>query len=261
MLDLHFAGATTIGRVRDHNEDAFLIAPQDRLAIVADGVGGFAAGEIAAHLAVEEVAEFFERSRGAAAVLPFGRNVELPFEQDRLANAIRVANRRVFVDAHGDDERLRGMGTTVVAACVSDDVIAIGHVGDSRCYRWRRGALEALTRDHSMYEEIVEAVPELRGRPFPHKNVITKAIGRVDDVTPTLRAERVEGGDIYLLCSDGLSGMVGDDELAAILARDDDLEEILADLVVAASDAGGRDNITAVLIAARPPSADASGRR
>ena len=251
-LDLHITGATTTGRVREHNEDAFVIAPHLRLAVVADGVGGYAAGEVAAHLAIEELVDFYERSGDASRPLPFGRNPDRSYAQDRLASAIRLANRRVYVEAHGDDAALHGMGTTLVAAAIEDDSITIGHVGDSRCYRLRAGVLEALTRDHSMFEELVQSMPELRARPFPYKNVITRAIGKDDDVEPTLRTEQVAPGDIYLLCSDGLSGMVPDAALAAMLARDDLLEVVLADLLVAANEAGGADNITAVLIAVHP---------
>ena len=172
----------------------------------------------------------------------------MPFRQDRLANAVRIANRRVFVEAQGDHAALHGMATTLVVVAIADDTITIGHVGDSRCYRLRAGKLEALTRDHSMFEELAD-VMELQSPPFEYKHVITRAIGRNEEVEPTVRSERIEPGDVYLLCSDGLSGMVSDDELVALLTRDDDLEEVLAALIFAANNAGGPDNITAVLIA------------
>ena len=251
-LAAHFVGATDVGRERDHNEDAFAIAADDGLAVVADGMAGHAAGEVAACIATDAIVDFFRRSLHDDITWPIRMRSDLSGGAERLDAAIRVANHRVFAEARGGDVGQLGMGTTVVAAAIDGLAIAIAHVGDSRCYRWRDGELTQLTRDHSLYEELRAAAPDVMGADpsaFAHKSVITRAVGVADEIAPTVRVERVRPRDRYLLCTDGLSNMVDDDQLRAAIAAPRPLDAILADLIDLANHAGGVDNITAVLIA------------
>ena len=226
------AELTDTGRQRRANEDAFLArAP---LFVVADGMGGAQAGEVASATAIEVL----------AAGLSEGESVEA-----QLTASVRQANAQIHALSVADDERA-GMGTTVTAAYVGESNVTLVHVGDSRCYRWRDGTLERLTDDHSLVEEMVrqgQLTPE-QALEHPQRSIITRALGPEAVVEPDAQTVGAHDGDLLLLCSDGLSTMISDAQIAAVLARDEPLGATTRGLVAAANDAGGRDNITVVLL-------------
>jgi protein phosphatase len=252
-------GRTDVGRRRKVNEDSFLVAPESHLYTVCDGMGGHNAGEVASRMAVETLASFVEKSAAEKDITwPWGLDADLSFEANRLKTAIRLANSQVYQSADSDEE-LTGMGTTVVAALVSGNTLSIGSAGDSRCYLVRDGQLRQLTQDDSwvsaaLGEGILNSDDVER---HPLRNVITKAVGARDSIDLDIIEHTLHEGDVALLCSDGLHGMVGDGEIARILipgpgslpgSLPDSLEEATARLVDAANEAGGKDNVTAVLM-------------
>jgi protein phosphatase len=225
------ASKTDVGRQRHTNEDNFYDDPP--LFAVADGMGGAQAGEVASEMAIDQFVA--ERDAGA------------PAEQ-QLEQIAKSANRRIW-DMAQADSRHAGMGTTLTAAMVDGQHVAVGHVGDSRLYRFRDGQLERLTRDHSLVEEFVrqgKLTPE-QAEKHPQRSVITRALGPEGDVDVDTFRIPARQGDVFLLCSDGLSGMVSDSDMEAILSAGDALAATAQHLIEAANDNGGRDNITAVL--------------
>ncbi len=245
------AGLTDVGLQRDHNEDCFVIVEDRNLFIVADGMGGHQAGDVASKLATESVANFFELSASDDATWPFEIDPNLSDEENRLATAIRVANRAIFQQSLQRQE-CRGMGTTIVGALFSPDAnkMYMGHVGDSRGYRIRAGVIEQLTRDHSLVNDYKQAMPELSPEEADElpKNVITRALGMQPQVVVDLLQVDLLPGDIFLLCSDGLSGMLDDNEMLAVVAESDGLENAARALVTRANENGGEDNVTVVLV-------------
>ena len=229
MRVVDYAIATHAGRVRRKNEDAYFAEPP--LFAVADGMGGALAGELASRIAVQALGELVEEGS----------------DEERLASTVRLANRRVAERATSDP-RASGMGSTVTAALVGPRSVAFAHVGDSRAYLWRAGALTRLSDDHSLVAEWVEAgalAPE-EAALHPQRSVITRALGadwQVDVDTWTMPAR---AGDVILLCTDGLTGFVDEAAIASTLAENDDLDTVVNALVDAANAAGGEDNITAV---------------
>ena len=225
------AGSTDVGRQRDANEDSFVIA--EPMFVVADGMGGAQAGEVASRTA----AEVF-----ASAAPPDGT------PEQRLTSLVREANRRIYEMAQRDESR-RGMGTTLTAAMLEDDGVSVGHVGDSRAYRFRDGTLEQLTHDHSLVAELRRAgqLSAEDAERDPRRSIITRALGPEPDVEVDAHTHKAKPGDVYLLCSDGLTGMVSDDEMAAIVRGAGSLDEAVASLIRAANQGGGKDNITVVL--------------
>jgi PPM family protein phosphatase len=246
------AGDSHVGLRRRHNEDAFLLLPEERLFCVADGMGGHASGEVAARLAVEEMAEFYRLTgRDEEATWPFRERRELSYAENRLVTAVKLANQRIRERAAAD-ARLRGMGTTLVAAWFDDRSprALVVNVGDSRAYLWRKAALAQLTEDHSLLNDFIKArrPSQAEIEAFPHKNVIVRALGMRDHVDVDLLPVPLEDGDVLLLCCDGLSGMVPDERIAELLrASQGDLDRATRALVAAANDAGGVDNVTVVL--------------
>src|SRR3954452_12506762 len=228
---VEYAGASDVGRQRESNEDALFVAPP--MFAVADGMGGARAGEVASELATKAFEEH-------------GESADPPERQ--LTALAQQANRSIY-DLASSDDSLRGMGTTLTGAMVSDREVAIGHVGDSRAYRLRDGALEQLTRDHSLVAELERSgqISPEAAEHHPQKSIITRALGPEPDVEVDTYTVPARAGDVFLLSSDGLTGMVSDDELAAILGKAPSLEEAAASLVRAANQNGGKDNITVVL--------------
>lgn len=244
-------GRTDVGRRRKINEDSFLVSPETSLYAVCDGMGGHNAGEVASRMAIETISAFIRRSAAEKEITwPWGLDANLSFDANRLKTAIRLANARVF-QAADNREELTGMGTTVVTALVSGDVMTIGSAGDSRCYLARDGALRQLTRDDSwvsaaLGEGILNS-DDVEHHPL--RNVITKAVGARDAIDLDVIEHDLRPGDLVMLCSDGLHGMVSDQEIERIvLAPSASLEEASARLVDAANEAGGRDNVTVVLL-------------
>jgi protein phosphatase len=225
---------------------------RNRLYAVCDGMGGHNAGEVASKMAIETVAAFIRKSDGDEKDItwPYGLETELSFEGNRLKTAIRLANKRVF-KAADNREDYTGMGTTVVAALASGNVLTIGSAGDSRCYLVREGVLSQLTRDDSWvsaaWAEGILTPEEIERHPL--KNVITKAVGAKDSIDIEIVEQRLEPGDVALLCSDGLHGMIHDDVILALLSPPpESLEAAAQGLIDAANEAGGKDNVSVVLI-------------
>ncbi len=243
-------GQTDVGRRRKINEDSFLVSPEANLFAVCDGMGGHNAGEVASRMAIEAISTFIESSGVEQEITwPWGMDANLSFDANRLKTAIRIANSRVFQEADKREE-LTGMGTTVVAALLAGEVMTIGSAGDSRCYLVRGGELMQLTRDDSwvsaaLGEGILNS-DDVEHHPL--RNVITKAIGAREAIDLDLIEHRLMPGDVAMLCSDGLHGMLNDQDLAQLLPLPDSLEEATARLIDAANEAGGRDNVTVVLL-------------
>jgi serine/threonine protein phosphatase PrpC len=232
-MKIRYAAKTDVGMKRTHNEDYFSLIEDEQLFLVADGMGGHASGEVASKMAAETIGEFYQRTRE-------DEDATWPYKMDRSLSYIE--NR---------DLRYKGMGTTIVSCLVSGDKIYVGHVGDSRVYRVREEGISQLTRDHSLLEDYKEAKPDMteeEERNFPHKNVITRALGMRETVQVDIRAHQIKSGDVYILCSDGLSGMVVDDMIRQIAHNAKSLERAVAELVDAANRNGGTDNITTLLL-------------
>ena len=224
------AGATDTGRKRRRNEDAYVVRPP--LFAVADGMGGAQAGEIASRLATEALGE---RAGGGSA-------------EERVEELVQGANRRVY-ERSTEDAEVSGMGTTITVALVEDGVVTIGHVGDSRAYLVRNGSLDQLTEDHSLVGELMRSgkLSREEAETHPQRSVITRALGTDPDVDVDVFALEAQPGDVFLLCSDGLTSMVGDDVILGTLEEHrDDLEEAARTLISQANRGGGEDNITVV---------------
>lgn len=250
-MEIRYAGRTDVGRKRTHNEDRFLVQPDDALFVVCDGMGGHASGEVASQLAVDHISAFFESSRKSPAITwPYKGDRRLSEAENRLVVGIKWANYAVFEKA-GSALQFKGMGTTCVSALFEDGGCIIAHVGDSRCYRIRDGRIEQLTEDHSLlndYKRLAQLTPD-EIKNFPHKNIITRALGMKSTVAVDVKREPVRPGDVYLLCCDGLSGEVeAPDMLRIVSEADGDLDEACATLIDQANRNGGRDNITVVLV-------------
>jgi protein phosphatase len=249
-MKLRYAAATDVGMKRNHNEDCFAIVEEEQLFIVCDGMGGHASGEVASKLACDAMAEFYERTRDDDITWPYKLDPRISFEENRLSVGVRLANLRVYENAVANPGR-RGMGTTIVAAVAVGEKLIVGHVGDSRAYRFRQRAAQQITRDHSLLEEMKAVTPDMteeQMRAFPHKNVITRALGMRETVQVDVQGHQMEPGDRYLLCSDGLSGMVDDSTLNARIQDGKDLPKLVTELIALANAAGGMDNVTALLI-------------
>jgi serine/threonine protein phosphatase PrpC len=264
------AGRTHPGMVRDTNEDSFAILEPRGLFLVADGMGGRAAGEVASKMAIETVRDFFDDPDSTWPIAvgvgpPTMRASEARYVDQGLpllVAGIQLANGRIFSAARRDREK-RGMGTTFAAALARDGFVAIAHVGDSRVYRLRDHRLELLTRDHSLLNECLRLghiLPE-QASSFPLQHVITRALGTDEAVEVETRIDTIESGDLLLLCSDGLSGAVAAHEIAAILEDHPDLGEITMRLIKRANENGGPDNVTCIVVrwqlsSAKPPRAE-----
>jgi protein phosphatase len=244
------AARTDVGRVRAVNEDQVLVASDMGLYAVADGVGGHNRGDVASALALAVIKNFFQTTHGRLPDESVVANGTPSMGARRLGVAIRRAN-TLIGEMASVSEGFRTMGTTVVAALFSAETgrLHIAHVGDSRCYRLRRGALAQLTRDHSLSNDMRAlnlGVSESRLATLP-RHVVTRALGAHPTVRVDLRTEDVERGDVYLLCTDGISQPVGDARIAGALAKVDP-DEACRELVRLANEAGGPDNMSALVV-------------
>src|SRR5437667_8497860 len=247
-MDVKAYGLTDVGRQRQHNEDTFLVADEAKRYLVADGMGGHAAGEIASRIAVDSISEFILHTKEDDGTWPHAYDEHFRRSTNRLMAAVRLANTRVL-EAMRKDARLRGMGTTVVACMADDNVMSVAHVGDSRAYLIRDGELSRLTNDHSWVFEQVQAgmLTEAEAEKHPLRNVITRALGGALSVNPDATEVESKSGDVYLLCSDGLTGMVPEEEILRLVTKnDDDLEKACQELIDKANERGGLDNVTAI---------------
>jgi PPM family protein phosphatase len=224
------AAVTDPGRTRRHNEDAFVIEPP--LFAIADGMGGAQAGEVASRLATAALKEAGANGGG----------------EQRIADLIQEANRRVY-DRSSSDPNTSGMGTTITVALVEDDRVSFGHVGDSRAYLIRQAQMEQLTEDHSLVNELLKTgkLSREEAETHPQRSVITRALGTDPDVDVDTFSVRAEDGDLFLLCSDGLTDMVSEESILDVVERNrSDIDGALRALVKAANHGGGQDNITVV---------------
>jgi protein phosphatase len=243
-------GLSHVGRQRQHNEDSYLVEDDAKLFLVADGMGGHAAGEIASRIAVDSISEFILHSKSDDGTWPHAYDEHFRRSTNRLMAAVRLANTRVL-EAMRKDARLRGMGTTVVACLVDNDMISVAHVGDSRAYLIRDRQLSRITNDHSWVFEQVQAgmLSEAEAEKHPLRNVITRALGGALQVVPDASEIEAHRGDLYLLCSDGLTGMVSEDEILRVVTENNgDLKKTCQQLIEVANEHGGLDNVTAVLV-------------
>lgn len=254
-------GVTHPGRIRQSNEDSMYVDAASGIFVVADGMGGHIAGEVASRMAVESIRDFLERSRSDSDLTwPFGLNTELSGDGNRLATAVRLANRRVF-QASESQVDYAGMGTTVVAVIVAGNLATYGGIGDSRLYSFRGGQLVQLTRDDTWVEAVLAQDGNANAEALQHhpmRHVLTEAVGTAQDANPAVREWRLEPGEFLLLCSDGLHTAVPDADIARLLASSGaDPEAACATLLEAALQAGARDNVTAVVLCAAEPRAGA----
>lgn len=251
-IPLSWAVKTDAGLRRSSNEDSYSTRPDIGLFIVADGMGGHVAGEVASRVAVESIAAFVEESAGADPnrTWPFPFDPDLSFEGNRLKTAFRLANRRI-ASAIADSQDLRGMATTASAVLHGTHSSCVAHIGDSRVYVLSDGGLRQLTQDHSWVEEQVRAgaMTPAAARQHPWRNVVTRALSGGEDPEIDVVEITPKPGERYLLCSDGLFGVVPDEKIAEILADGfGNLEDICRRLIDAANAAGGPDNITAMIL-------------
>jgi len=252
MMEFKSFGFSDPGRARDHNEDSYLCNDEERLFLVADGMGGHASGETASQLAVSSVEEFVIRSRSEDIEWPIEYNKDLSPEQNRLLAAVTLANRRILELASQDDST-KGMGTTLSGVTIEEDYLAIVNVGDSRLYRVRNEEIEQITQDHSLVgeQEREGLLTKEEARQHPNRHILTSALGDINQ-KPKIDISRTEiiEKDLYLLCSDGLYNMLEDSEILTNIRSigDGSLYKIGLSLVLKANLARGPDNITVVLL-------------
>lgn len=249
MITYEICARTDTGLVRKNNEDAIAFDAACGLCLLADGMGGYNAGEVASGMAVTfinaELGGWLQQSGRQASAKDVRRAMEISVEN---------ANHSIFNAAHTHRD-YAGMGTTLVVAVVQDNRLLLGHIGDSRCYRLRGQTLEQITKDHSLLQEQIDSgliTPEQALASF-NKNLITRAVGVEDAVQLECNEFRVLPGDLYMMCSDGLSDMVDHPQLALILLGQQTLDDKSRQLIEAANAGGGRDNISVVLMQASPP--------
>ena len=242
-------GLSDVGLTRAHNEDYFEIDPRNRLYVVADGMGGHSHGEVAAQIAVNAIRDFIAKTADRDTTWPFGMDTRLERHSNLLKMAVRIAHDNVL-RAISRDGSLYGMGTTVVGFVLAGDVAAVAHVGDSRAYLLRDGRLEQLTQDHTWVNEQVVAgfLSKEQARTHPLKNVVTRALGGESDVLVDIREVEVRPGDRFLLCSDGLTGMLSDGDIRERVGSGRSLHEVCRSLVNDSNARGGIDNVTVVLL-------------
>jgi len=250
-MEFRYAGLTDVGRKRDHNEDNLVMVPENNLFVVCDGMGGHACGEVASQIAIEEISYFFRQSTvSAEATWPYKPDARVSVPENRLIAGIKWANFKVFEMASSSLEK-KGMGTTCVALHIENDKVSVAHVGDSRCYRIRGGAISQMTTDHSLLEQYKQLarISDEEIKNFPYKNIIVRALGMKETVAVDTRLEEFMPGDCFLLCCDGLSGELDDEEiLDTYMENRGDLQKCCSELVDRANTKGGRDNITVVLV-------------
>ncbi|PKO64493.1 MAG: protein phosphatase [Betaproteobacteria bacterium HGW-Betaproteobacteria-16] len=246
-MNFEYFSLTDTGILRENNEDSVALDVENHIAILADGMGGYNAGEVASAMATTFVRSELGRWMAEGGAQASSREIKRAMEI-----CIDNANRSIF-NAANSQPQYAGMGTTLVMGVFQEARTLIGHVGDSRCYRLRDGNFVQLTRDHSLLQEQLDAgliTPE-QAQFATHKNLVTRALGVEDTVLLEVNEFRVEEGDLFLLCSDGLSDMLSDQRLAALLVTAGTLDEKAHALIDAANDSGGRDNISVILAAAK----------
>jgi protein phosphatase len=252
-MTLEFFSATDTGRARNNNEDSVAVDEESRLIVLADGMGGYNAGEVASGMATSfiksELGRWLSEASDNASDTDVRRAMDI---------CVDNANRAIF-NAANSNPQYAGMGTTLVVGVFREGRLLMGHVGDSRGYRLRGGRLAQITHDHSLLQEQIDSglITAEQAAFSANKNLVTRAVGVEDTVLLETHLHDVMPGDLYLLCSDGLSDMLDDESIAQLLQGSDALHEVGAALVDAANDAGGKDNISVVLARVRGPAGPA----
>jgi protein phosphatase len=242
-------GVSHPGR-RPSNEDALLVDVSLGLFVVADGMGGHNAGEVAARLAVDTISEFIRQTHAAEGTWPYGLDPSLSLDANRVQNAVRLANGRVLEAADSRTD-YAGMGTTVVMSLVSAERVVFAGVGDSRLYMWHRGTIQQLTEDDSWVAMVLAREPGLSETALaqhPMRHVLTNVLGAKTDMAPKVVERSLSSGDVLLLCSDGLHGVLSADAIASTLGSRRTAEAMADDLVESAIARGAHDNVTAVVV-------------
>ena len=241
-----FFCATDTGRARSNNEDSVALDEAAGLAVLADGMGGYNAGEVASGMLTAfikaELGRWLQEASASATDAEVRRAMDI---------CVDNANRAIF-NAANSNPNYAGMGTTLVLSVFRDNRLLVGHVGDSRAYRWRAGRLVQITRDHSLLQEQIDAgliTPE-QAAFSSNKNLVTGAVGVEDTVLLETHVHDLQAGDVYLMCSDGLSDMLDDNSIGQLLQGCDSLDDAGRTLIDAANDAGGKDNISVILVRA-----------
>lgn len=252
-MQFNYYGTSDIGRIRTRNEDCFLCNPEERLFLVADGIGGQSCGDIASKMAISNIEEFVISSRSEDVTWPIPYRKELSLEQNRLFAGATLANQKIRELANKNPS-MKGMGTTVVGCIIEGNLLAVINIGDSRLYRIRDDHIEQITKDHTVagIMEKMGLLTKKEASSNPQKHILTSALGIAPlsaikvDIFPTEIREK----DVYLFCSDGLYDMLGDDEILEELnsIRAESLEKVGNALLERANLAGGKDNITVILI-------------
>jgi len=252
---LNTASLTDAGRVRDHNEDCIESRPDIGLFVLADGMGGYNAGEVASGMATSLIADGLNEAWHPREVDRMGREEAKGYAEKLLREQIGRANNAIFTTSQNNPE-CAGMGTTLVVCHFYDNFVAVAHIGDSRLYRLRGEVMEQVTRDHSLLQEQLDSgliTPE-EAKLSQNKNLVTRALGIDPVVEPEIHVHETQPDDLYLLCSDGLSDMVEDEEIRlTLITLKSNPSLTVQQLVQAANDNGGRDNISAVLVRVAQP--------
>jgi serine/threonine protein phosphatase PrpC len=254
-VEIQFGARTDVGRVRDNNEDSFKVVPELNLYVLSDGMGGEACGEVASKLAVEAVAAHCQEALQNPSLPTFGESrPDVGPNTNRLASGVRLANRMIHDSARKHPSQ-RGMGATVVAAWLDGQRMSLAHVGDSRIYLLRSGDLAQLTQDHSLVAEQVRRgiITQQQAEQSDMQSVLIRALGIEEDVEVDSDEQLMMDGDIVLLCSDGLTRMVSEPEIASTLLTYPDAQAAADRLVELANEYGGEDNVTVIVFRAVPP--------
>lgn len=247
---IEIVSRTDPGKVRSHNEDFVSHESETGVVLLADGMGGYNAGEVASGMATSLIASGLSQAWTKDTLEKLDRDGAMTLSQDILKTQVKLANTAIF-EAAQKDPQCAGMGTTLVACLFYDNFLTVGHIGDSRLYRMRNDALEQVTRDHSLLQEQIDSglITKEDARSSHNKNLVTRALGIDPEVETEIHSYDVQEGDIFLLCSDGLNDMIEDDEIQmTLIALRSNLELTAQQLVQAANDAGGRDNISVMLV-------------
>jgi protein phosphatase len=246
---LRASGVSDTGRVRPINEDSYICDESLGLFVVADGMGGHSAGEVASRLAIESVDDFMRRGQEAGDDWPYGYDQALSVDGNRLRTAVCLANRRVVSVAESHDD-YTGMGTTIVAALIAGPLLVVGHVGDSRLYSYANGQLSRATRDDSWVETILAMQQPVSLEVLathPMRNVLTNVLGAREPAEVHISERMLEPDEVILLCSDGVHGVLNDAQIAAVIASHAEPADVAYALVQAALEGGSHDNVTAVV--------------
>ena len=250
MFNITIYGGTDRGKVRVSNQDSIYFNQFDRssqgLAIVADGVGGQAGGDVASKLAVDVVEDHIRKSLLLA---HSGAGYPEDWLETNLTKAIQKANHKIKQQQE-DDESLSSMATTIVAMLVVDDMAGFAYLGDSRIYLWQDNKLNQLSKDHTVAQQMVDegALTDLQASVSPYSHVLTNGLGIKAEINIIMSTVSIEANDIYLLCSDGLTNCLTDEEISGILSTDGAIDQKVDELITAANDNGGKDNISVVLL-------------